>query len=478
MIPDKRVLWLALLAAAVPFGHLIDNGYSFFNAEVIIITLGFAVTGALLGYVSSNRWIYGLVFCLTLFVFLDVYIVSSRTVPIVAAAVVCLALLLFFDKLKSTAVPGVAVAALAFSVAGILNPDTLPPDRPLAPPSERVSKRPGILHVVFDEFGSPTTIKNGMPGGHQAQNFVDQLVSKGFYVYENAHSVSAHTFVSLGAVFGMTDLKDNFVKNPSGSTFSYAVKKNQLVEQLEAAGYSTKAHQVDFLAICSTENLYGCKTYTRSAQMSVFTDMGLDFGNRIGLALLSMHNDYILKKSVRRVWLYRFAARNVFGALQEYGFFSTPIAVLNLVKKLEAEVPHHPSGTVAFHHFLAPHYPLILDENCKLKPIREWRYPRRNEKRKATDEQIYMGYWDQAACIGTHALRIADAAQAGNNPIIVIHGDHGSRLMSGTAKQNTDEHLSTFLAIRAPGLSAGRSAAPVKLNEKIREFYDRVLKDP
>jgi hypothetical protein len=467
---------MSLLWMAIPFGHLIGNRYSVFHLEILVITIGFAIAGAVLGYLLKNRWVYAAVYCLTLFLFLDVYIIPSSTTFLVIGAGICFALFMFFRRIESTGIPATSVAALAFSLAAVLNPSTLPPDRPASAPSEQASKTPGVIHIILDEFGSATSIKNGMPAGHPAADFVDQLVARGFFVHEQAYSISPRTIHSISSIFGLTDALGNAAKNPVGAAVSYRVKQNLLAERIQAAGFATKALQTDFLAICSENQSAGCETHTRTADMNVFTEMNLDIAKRLSLAFLSMHHDYILKNSVRRVWLYRLLARQMFGDLQDYKFFSTPAVVVKLLKKLEIEAGKLPTGTVAFHHFLAPHYPFILDQTCGLKPVHEWRYPPRNEARGATDEQIYRAHWDQAACMAQLVLKIADAGQPGDNPIIIIHGDHGNRLMAGTALQNEAEQLSTFLAIRSPGLAAGRSASKVQLNATIREFYDGLLR--
>jgi hypothetical protein len=85
-------------------------------------------------------------------------------------------------------------------------------------------------------------------------------------------------------------------------------------------------------------------------------------------------------------------------------------------------------------HFLLPHYPYVLDENCRVKPPEQVRVPRWvTPYIGATFDQATAerAYWEQAACAHDRLMAIIDAILSspdGKDAVIVVHGDHGSRL--------------------------------------------------
>ena len=109
-------------------------------------------------------------------------------------------------------------------------------------------------------------------------------------------------------------------------------------------------------------------------------------------------------------------------------------------------------------------YPYVLAEDCRLKPIREWGL--RHSRVSALAER-QRAYAEQVRCVTRkvgEAVTAVEQSPGGRRTIIVVHGDHGSRL---TAFDPTIEALdrfseadviashATLFAVRADGIAGG-----------------------
>jgi hypothetical protein len=128
-------------------------------------------------------------------------------------------------------------------------------------------------------------------------------------------------------------------------------------------------------------------------------------------------------------------------------------------------------------HVLVPHFPYMLDQACNLKPVGDWRVPPRYDKRAKRDE-VYSAYWDQAACADRLAMELVSAVQAtpfGQQAIIIVHGDHGSRIGRDTPQASREESLQTFLAVKTQGSTGKLHTEEVNLQLQFAEEFRKAL---
>lgn len=134
----------------------------------------------------------------------------------------------------------------------------------------------------------------------------------------------------------------------------------------------------------------------------------------------------------------------------EYPFFQNTIfykfmRALNLLDNFWYSVPNYnkdiifkanqlngfTSPTFCYIHLLLPHSPYNMDENGKILPQEELNHSK--------------GYLKQILGLNKHLLIILDSIiQKDNNAIIILMGDHGSRILSG--KSFLNESFDNFLA--------------------------------
>jgi arylsulfatase A-like enzyme len=108
-------------------------------------------------------------------------------------------------------------------------------------------------------------------------------------------------------------------------------------------------------------------------------------------------------------------------------------------------------GTMVFAHLALPHYPFAYHRDCGLRPDpSEWRdgleartAPRRNDARSRAER--YPLYLDQVVCTHEMLARVFSSMQAAgtfDESVIIVHGDHGSRLDLGPPYAKFEELLS------------------------------------
>jgi hypothetical protein len=95
-------------------------------------------------------------------------------------------------------------------------------------------------------------------------------------------------------------------------------------------------------------------------------------------------------------------------------------------------------------------------------------------------------YWEQAACTHDRLMAIVDAILAstgGKDAVILVHGDHGSRLSTRVIDETTSESvrrhtLLAHFAVRGLTGRHDRLAAETGLRQRVSIVLDAALDDP
>jgi hypothetical protein len=146
------------------------------------------------------------------------------------------------------------------------------------------------------------------------------------------------------------------------------------------------------------------------------------------------------------------------------------INALETLSSLPARVEHLPRGSALFAHILLPHAPHVFDADCAMRgDIDDWREPERPGANGELERwrAEYGRYLGQVRCVHHHLdrfMRTIAATAHLRDAVIVLHGDHGSRIprpeQAGVDVRNPFiDGLSTLFAVRAPGIEPGRDGA-------------------
>ena len=133
-----------------------------------------------------------------------------------------------------------------------------------------------------------------------------------------------------------------------------------------------------------------------------------------------------------------------------------------------------PPGSVMLAHLLFPHYPYIYKENCSIHASLQELKGRSLVSENMTEyntaesrEERYRLYLQQLQCLYVRLdqlFRQMQAAGIFENSIIILHGDHGSRIglhdpyvenLDVLSKEDYTDAFSTLFAVKLPGKPGG-----------------------
>jgi hypothetical protein len=118
---------------------------------------------------------------------------------------------------------------------------------------------------------------------------------------------------------------------------------------------------------------------------------------------------------------------------------------------------------------MMPHSPFVYGDDCSLLPVKIWADRHAGYDRPSARLAQYARYDRQVRCTTRQIHELLDAIPAAlrKDAMVIVQGDHGSRLgMINTgstiaAKMGDDDYRdnqSTLFAVRAPGLEPGSDA--------------------
>jgi hypothetical protein len=176
------------------------------------------------------------------------------------------------------------------------------------------------------------------------------------------------------------------------------------------------------------------------------------------------------------------------GTLRDEKIWSPARMSLHALDYLAANFAAPKTGHVYFAHILLPHFPFVLDRDCKRRPPREWRWPLWVWEATVAGRRldgIYAAYGEQLRCTHSHVMRLIDTmtkSVAGPETVFVIHGDHGPRIFkkighvdrANETEAILSDGLDTFFAIKAAGLPPGinerSESLPVRFQEILKNY--------
>jgi hypothetical protein len=157
---------------------------------------------------------------------------------------------------------------------------------------------------------------------------------------------------------------------------------------------------------------------------------------------------------------------------------------------LEADLARARPGDFFLAHLLIPHFPYVYDAGCNLRTDPEvWlnkdalshRFSTWNPPNTAVSRmERYRNYLAQIACTNRRLERLFDILKGSGQferAIILIHGDHGSRITRSPMYAYAHDTLtpddyrdsfSTLFALKAPGIEPGYDRDPWPIGRLIK----------
>jgi hypothetical protein len=346
-----------------------------------------------------------------------------------------------------------------------------------------------IVHLILDEHSAARAFPADIAeAGRARARMLDFYQRHGFRLYDNAYSRYYWSHASIPAE--LAPLDDN--GQPAAlhrDKQGFVVTGNELFQRAAALGYRTRVFQTSYLDACERARsmIASCRTYPANSLESLRL-LPLTAPRRVLLEVA-----YFLSSESSLVRRFRFRINRQMAArmthdtepatdVWEAGRAGAGMAILamaDLRRDLRANLP----GSYYFGHFLIPHYPYELGRDCRalthpgdrLGPWPDGQRHNTTASRRIR-WQLYAG---QIECLYTHLdslMAAIEAAAPAVGVMVVVQGDHGSRIVrnAATPRRASDlterdliDGFATLLAVRGPGIVPGIDSTVVAVQSFI-----------
>lgn len=426
--------------SAVAYG---DTGFPFLGMEFAGL-LGLATLAALilavpLAFRPGGR---AAVFAVGVTFFLDVAYVGPGFPGGISIALLAAYLTYLIAWRNNDTVVPLATTAVAVSVAFILpqqalsNANLTPAKFELTPGGADAEGRP-YVHIILDEMSSLDMMPKGPFYDALKRRMVEDYRRRGFDLFGDTVAASGVTVVSLGDVFTENDGDEgNF--EPIENGFAHAIRQNRVTEMLAGSGYAVTALQSGYLDICRSGHLR-CFTYSSSGDGAELRRRTTSDADSVQYALRVTNLLLLLNDSTRSSIYYRLAGRlaaHLGVSVPQWRLHHLrPPQTITLMQTAAEGLRELDKGEAALLHLLVPHFPYMLDEQCRVKSpdaVRAPKWGMEHLGKPFSLVAVERAYWEQAACVHDTLMETIDAileSPGGEDAVVLVHGDHGSRLL-------------------------------------------------
>jgi len=380
------------------------------------------------------------------------------------------------------------------------------------PETRQVADRPVIVHIILDEHIGLEGVPLNVPG---ATEFVEDTralyEAQDFTIFGNAYSENSYTRFSLAlAMNNVTELKDELQLSADGDQWMnqiYNLSRNSYLQEMSSRGYRVFVRQSSYMNLCgASEVVYArCQTYDYS-KLAGIAGTGISVSNKL-LLFSSFHFQnsrtrkalIVTVRALETSWGFltggNTSAEKLLWANKLFAWERRrigPLSHADAIERLAEEVAKASPGDLFLSHFLQPHFPYVYDAQCNIRTVSDWIHrgtnPGYDRKDQDLRERIYKGYFATTRCINKKIENfISTLKKAGvlEKTVIVIHGDHGSRVLVNELYEDEyddpeahKEAHSTLFAVRIPGKKAPYRKQAGSLRQLLWELIDNGFSAP
>ena len=350
-----------------------------------------------------------------------------------------------------------------------------------------------VLHIVLDEMIGP----HGIPPNDPAAGSVHERISsifaaRGFTVYDRAYAEYVGTSDSLSNLFNFdaSPIQQQYFSRPVARPVLTA---NRYFDHLRDLGYAIHVHQSTHLDFCGYRDaaVASCSTY-RSNSIHSVEDAAMPTIEKARLVLNSFLESARAWRGLRLAYNRSVDALGLEWPVWALSNSHTgPLTSVPVANQLGKQVANIEAGEVYFAHLMLAHYPYALDADCVIKPrLDTWLYraPRavlrtlEPQNNAASRQRRYQHYLQQYQCTLSLVDEILQQAASGeewDRAIVIIHGDHGSRIVRqfplGDGNATPDDYrdvYSTFFAARNGAATSQASDSPLPLSAILADIWE------
>lgn len=357
-----------------------------------------------------------------------------------------------------------------------------------------LSDRPSVVHVLLDEAAGLASYPRDAVPEADLDRLAQAYISRGFTVFSRAYTADVKTRLSLTRILNQGNIEPETVlrevADPPGWHVHSAVGFDELAG--EFAFDLTYTTYINLrAALRPWYRVLREAAYDGTIPADAVVRNGATLADRAWIAAATSWNWLRTADSP----LFDFPAENTdLGKSIDSSLHpmwrTHPIVARGILMDLEQRLACCVGrGTYLFAHALLPHYPYAFDAKCALRPSDDWLNNTVHDHGEVdtleSRRERYRLQFAQTECAALHFGRIADVIAAGPataDAVVLVHGDHGSRItienrkgvapeLYGQADYERDNR-GTFLAIRMPGLAPGIIDTPVRVDD----LYDALVR--
>jgi len=476
---------VALLVAGPPLDYLHYRHYPLLSLEVALPVVLWLACAIGIGYLlnRASRPARIIAFAFLLLVFFDLQFSHNVHLRFVLLFAGLLAVVWLLERHVETIL---AVSLAAFYLAGVPVSSRIKASRQDFSGMARDTMLPPVVYLIVDEHIGIEGWPAEFAETRDMQREVRQLyLDEGFRVFGRAYSEYNWTRFAIPAALNwkVPDPRTAEAEIVPGS--EYALTANDLFQTLSERGYQIRVYQSSFLDFCDPDvyAIRSCRTHLGNSIRDIAV---LDVALWTKVALLGMYyleHDSPYYERARQIYS-GIAGRHGGPRWELHNNWYAFPAAMDLLDSLREDLRANDSrGTLYFAHLLAPHGSYVVDATC-----RPWTFPGLERGGRAADQgrrtpaaraQLYTFYTAQVGCLNRHLaalFHVVDSTPALRRTVIVVHGDHGSRIALHNLRpgnllllqpSDLSDALFALFAIRAPGIPAGYDRRFVTLSELV-----------
>jgi hypothetical protein len=348
---------------------------------------------------------------------------------------------------------------------------------------------PRIIHLILDEHIGIEGIPTDIEGGLATKNLISRFYLKnGFHLFGGAFSRHFKTHHSLQTMVNFSPDSNSVQYNGTGFT----LMRNYYFELLSQRNYRIEALSTGFVDFCSANTVPVVACQYDFGTLHTFAKLEVPISRKFQVVI----SRYLTQSTVVS-FLIREAAnlqslRPLTWAFELDRMRLNSLGALHNLSILQKDASLLPRGTALVAHLMLPHAPYVAHADCSIRPPgREFLWHNNNSFLPSTEgptntpasrEERYKLYFEQLQCLYLKLDALFDRMRAAgvyDESIIVLHGDHGSRIFINEptsknqhvlTKQDLVDGFSTLFAMKLPGKSGGYDKSPRPLEQLFAQF--------
>ena len=366
------------------------------------------------------------------------------------------------------------------------------------PPPRTVDQSlPRIIHLVLDGHIGIEGIPQDTALGQQMKVDLKSFYQKnGFTVFGGAYSHYPLTVSSISHLLNFSASPDE--ATPQGDPFfegrePYRLLQNRYFELLSSRGYKLNvlADSIHF-DYCS-----GSVVMIDNCVKSALSGMKLLKGSKLVLVdKLRVVFSHFLKSSYT-ITVIRHSYNHFRGILSEQGIELPlwnwvvkrplmPLLSLQFFDTLSEKIETLPDGNFVYSHLMIPHQPFVLRSDCSLNPLLdEWEgggeHNQEQQNTSFSREKRYRQYFYQMKCVYRKLDNLFEQMRKHgifDDSIIILHGDHGSRIsrfemyakyLEHISTRDLEDYFSTLFAVKLPNVKEHYSTKRQPIEELLAQ---------